>query len=191
MLSPRHNEFLDAARECIQDVGWSRATLTDVARRADVSRMTIYRAWPDMRTLVSDLITREWSEMVGAVPVPADAEPTAETIATVLLAAIREMRANPLLRRILEVDPEIVLPYLLERRGRSQQAILGFLAPLLAAGQAAGHVRPGDPELLARTVVLAAHGPALSAHTMTDPDGLQVADLDEAFVDLVARGIAR
>ena len=53
MSSLRHNEepqagYLDAARACILDVGWRRTTLTEVARRAGVSRMTIYRAWPDM-----------------------------------------------------------------------------------------------------------------------------------------------
>ena len=35
--------YLDAAREAILAVGWSRTTLTDIARRAGVSRMTIYR----------------------------------------------------------------------------------------------------------------------------------------------------
>ena len=33
--------------------GVRRTTLTDVARRAGVSRMTIYRRWPDVRTLVA------------------------------------------------------------------------------------------------------------------------------------------
>ena len=41
MTSIRHNTYLDAARDCILDVGWKRTTLTDVARRAGVSRMTI------------------------------------------------------------------------------------------------------------------------------------------------------
>ena len=61
MTSLRHNEpeagsaadlALDAARESILAVGWSRTTLTDVARRAGVSRMTIYRKWPDMGALL-------------------------------------------------------------------------------------------------------------------------------------------
>ena len=44
--SPRDG-YLDAARACILDVGWRRTTLTEVARRAGVSRMTIYRTWPE------------------------------------------------------------------------------------------------------------------------------------------------
>ncbi len=56
--------YLDAARDCILDVGWRRTTLTEVARRAGVSRMTIYRTWGDMPTLLGDLMTREWAGVV-------------------------------------------------------------------------------------------------------------------------------
>ena len=70
MASLRNNTeaeaaYLDAARASILDVGWRRATLTDVARRAGVSRMTIYRTWSDMPTLLGDLMTREWSHVVS------------------------------------------------------------------------------------------------------------------------------
>src|SRR3954465_5779832 len=76
MTSLRHNDtetaptreprdaYLDAARDCILDVGWRRTTLTEVARRAGVSRMTIYRTWADMPTLLGDLMTREWAGVV-------------------------------------------------------------------------------------------------------------------------------
>src|SRR5215218_11101347 len=76
MSSHRHNPsgiehgprdgYLDAARACILDVGWRRTTLTEVARRAGVSRMTIYRAWSDMPQLLGDLMTREWGALVAA-----------------------------------------------------------------------------------------------------------------------------
>nr|MDT0664439.1 helix-turn-helix domain-containing protein [Micromonospora sp. DSM 115978] len=43
--------MLDAAEASLLAVGVRRTTLTDVARRAGVSRMTLYRRWPDLRTL--------------------------------------------------------------------------------------------------------------------------------------------
>ena len=70
--------------------------------------------------------------------------------------------------RIVELDPELLLPYLLSRRGRSQQAILDLVADQLRAGQAAGEVRDADPDVLARALLLATHGFVLSAHTMVD-----------------------
>ena len=50
--------LLDAARECVLRVGLRRTTLTDVASQAGVSRMTMYRRWPDMKSLVGDLMTQ-------------------------------------------------------------------------------------------------------------------------------------
>ncbi|RYP83880.1 TetR/AcrR family transcriptional regulator [Nocardioides guangzhouensis] len=187
MTSDRHNGYLDAARDCILDVGWKRTTLTDVARRAGVSRMTIYRAWPDMQTLLADLMTREWAGVATAVPEGEDVDP--DRIATGVVAAVRALRANPLFRRILDVDPELVVPYLLDRRGRSQDLILDALAARVTAGQDQGRLRAGDPVLLARTVLLAAHGFALSAHTMAD-GGLTEAELDDELGRFLARGLA-
>ena len=73
--------YLDAARDCVLDVGWRRTTLTEVARRSGVSRMTIYRTWSDMPTLLADLMTREWGEVVAATLTAEE-----ETIAAELIA---------------------------------------------------------------------------------------------------------
>src|SRR3546814_3306151 len=96
MTSTRHNDYLEADRSSSREVGCKGTTLTDVARRADVSRMTIYRAWPDMQTLMADLMTREWTTVVAAVPTPLDQEPTPERIAAGIVAAIDALRANTL-----------------------------------------------------------------------------------------------
>ena len=189
MTSDRHNGYLDAARDCILDVGWKRTTLTDVARRAGVSRMTIYRAWPDMQTLLADLMTREWAGVATAVPEDDGEGVDADRIATGVVSAVRALRANPLFRRILDVDPELVVPYLLDRRGRSQDLILDVLATRVATGQEQGTLRAGDPVLLARTVLLSAHGFVLSAHTMAD-GGLTEEELDDELGRLLARGLA-
>jgi len=183
---------LDAARESILAVGWRRTTLTEVARRAGVSRMTMYRRWPDMQTLLSDLMTREWA---GVVADAADARtaPDAAGIAAEVVATAAALRANPLFRRIVEVDPELLLPYLLDRRGRTQDTVLELVASAVAEGQRTGAVRDGDPTLLARIVVLAAHGHVLSAHTMTgtpDSPGPTVAELDAELRALVERYLA-
>src|SRR6187200_1047027 len=97
--------LLDAARESIVAVGWRRSTLTDVARRAGVSRMTIYRRWPDMQTLLGDLMTREWSGLVGhggsaAGPLTRLADRVASTVAA--------LRDNELFAKIVHVDPELL-----------------------------------------------------------------------------------
>jgi AcrR family transcriptional regulator len=198
MTSLRHNEdpqsaYLDAARACILDVGWRRTTLTEVARRAGVSRMTIYRAWPDMPTVLGDLMTREWGEVVARAVGEADAalpgEPTAaDRLVAELVATTRALRENELFVRIVELDAELLLPYLLTRRGRSQQAIAELTAGRIEEGQADGSIRAGSPVAMARALLLVAHGFVLSAHTMVD-DEVSEDDLDAELEQVVRRAV--
>jgi AcrR family transcriptional regulator len=197
MTSRRHNAeesagsaYLDAARACILDVGWRRTTLTEVARRAGVSRMTIYRAWPDMPSVLGDLMTREWAQVVAAAVAEADATlpvqaTVAERMVAEIVATVVALRDNELFVRIVELDPELLLPYLLTRRGRSQQAIADLTVDRIREGQADGSVRAGDPVAMSRALLLAAHGFVLSAHTMIDDD------LDEAGLDRELRTLLR
>ena len=198
MTSLRHNSgspaapadaYLDAARACILDVGWRRTTLTEVARRAGVSRMTIYRTWADMPTLLADLMTREWTGLVATtVGTSTAADPLARLVDDVV-ATIAALRENELFVRIVELDPELVLPYLLSRRGRSQQLIIDLLGARLREAQAAGSMRDGDPVAMARGMVLAAHGFVLSAHTMVDGD-VSADALDAELRTLLTRGLS-
>jgi AcrR family transcriptional regulator len=202
MSSLRHNDvadpasaYLDAARACILDVGWRRTTLTEVARRAGVSRMTIYRAWPDMPSVLGDLMTREWSEVVARAVQRADAalpgEPTAaDRLVAEVVATTGALRENELFVRIVELDAELLLPYLLTRRGRSQQAIADLTAGRIREGQAEGSIRAGSPVAMSRALLLAAHGFVLSAHTMVD-DEVGEDDLDAELEQLVRRAVAR
>jgi AcrR family transcriptional regulator len=187
MTSLRHNNvdrpeprdlYLDAARDCILDVGWRRTTLTEVARRAGVSRMTIYRTWADMPTLLADLMTREWAGVVAATVADEDPRtPAVERLVGDVVGTVRAMRDNELFVRIVDLDPELILPYLFARRGRSQDAVLELTVAALREAQAAGQARAGNPVAMARAMALAAHGFVLSAHTMVD-DEVTLDDLD-------------
>ena len=184
--SPR-DAYLDAARACILDVGWRRTTLTEVARRAGVSRMTIYRTWPDMPQLLGDLMTREWSAVVAEAMAGQAADLCAvERLVGSITGTVRALRDNELFVRIVELDPELILPYLLSRRGRSQDLILALTEEAIADGQDAGEVRAGDPTAMARALLLTAHGFVLSVHTMVDDDVTE-AQLDDQLATLLTR----
>jgi len=161
--------LLDATRDCLLAVGWRRTTLTEVARRAGVSRMTMYRRWPDMQTLMADLMTREWSTIGTHAQLLADGEtPTAADVGGAVVDAANALRDNPLFRKIVDVDPELLLTYLIDRRGRTQDALLQVLEARIRDGQVAGSIRAGDPAAMARSVVLSVHGFVISAATMAD-----------------------
>src|SRR3954467_3340348 len=151
--------YLDAARDCILDVGWRRTTLTEVARRAGVSRMTIYRTWADMPQLLADLMTREWGGVVAESLAAEDpAAPTVDRLVGDIVGTVQRLRENELFLRIVELDPELLLPYRRSRRGRWQDAILDLTVRAIADGQAEGAVRRGNPVAIARGLLLAAHG---------------------------------
>ncbi|MET8246383.1 TetR/AcrR family transcriptional regulator [Streptomyces sp. NPDC005202] len=176
MTPIRHNTsdsdpVLDAVRDCVLAVGVRRTTLTDVARRAGVSRMTLYRRWPDVRSLVGDLMTREWVAVAtGSMPERRPETDARTLIVDGLVAGVEAFRAHPLFRKIVDVDPELLLPYVLDRRGASQEALLGLLADALREGHADGSVRPGHPQRQARSLLLIVQSFTLSLRTMTDED---------------------
>lgn len=186
--------LLDAARTSILAVGWRRTTLTDVARRAGVSRMTLYRRWPDMQTLLADLLVREWGGLIDTALIddalldPDVAEASGlQRLSRGVVATVAALRDNPLFVKIVEVDPELLLPYLLDRLGRNQEHVLDLLASAIRLGQADGSVRAGDADLLARSLLLAVQGSVLSTRTM--PDSLRD-PMDAELALLVERYLA-
>jgi AcrR family transcriptional regulator len=157
---PATDPLLDAARACVLAVGVRRTTLTDVARRAGVSRMTVYRRFPDVTALLQALMTREF----GALIVDDDGDGSVrERFVRSTIAGCARLVDDPLFRRILGVDPELVLPYFTQRYGAFQRAVLATLAERLRAGMAEGSVRETDPEVLAAAVESALRGYVLSA----------------------------
>ncbi|MDQ4053386.1 MAG: TetR/AcrR family transcriptional regulator [Actinomycetota bacterium] len=183
------DDYLDAARACILDVGWRRTTLTEVARRAGVSRMTIYRTWSDMQQLLGDLMTREWSGVVQAAVADQDGTSSAvDRLIAGIVSTVRVLRDNELFVRIVELDPELILPYLLSRRGRSQDLILALTVDAIRAGQEAGEIRAGNTTAIARGLLLAAHGFVLSTHTMVDDEVTEV-ELDQELGVLLRQGL--
>jgi hypothetical protein len=70
--------------------------------------------------------------------------------------AARRLHEDPLFDRLLDVDPELLLPYVTVRLGGMQRLAIAGLAAELEGGD--GSVRDGDPETLARGIELMARG---------------------------------
>jgi AcrR family transcriptional regulator len=147
---------LDATRAEVLAVGVRRATLTDVARRAGVSRMTLYRLVPDVTTLILDVISREFTALLVDAERVAHRRRTARArIVATAVEVARRLPDEPLLRRVLDVDPQLLVPYLTDRLGHTQLAAIDYVSRALADGFADGSVRKGDPKVIATTLVVA------------------------------------
>jgi AcrR family transcriptional regulator len=186
--------ILDAATECVLAFGVRRTSLSDVARRAGVSRPTVYRRWPDRQALVADVMTREFSAVFAATAavVPAGLTVREQAVAQ-FLAVVRELRVHPLLTKIIQADPELLQPYIFDRLGASQRMALGFIAERIAEGQQDGSIRAGDATAMAVTVLLSVQSLVFSGRTtsgLVPPDELdaQAALLIEAYLRPAATG---
>jgi AcrR family transcriptional regulator len=151
--------LLDAAHAEVLAHGIRRTTASDIARRAGVSRQTLYRYWPDVQALLAALVTRELFAVVprGATAVSLD------ELSGGLVETADRIRALPLVDRLRETDPELFARYILDRLGTSQRGIHRELAARIAAGQSAGFVRPGEPDRLAAMLLLIAQSAVQSA----------------------------
>ncbi|HYF25250.1 MAG TPA: helix-turn-helix domain-containing protein [Baekduia sp.] len=166
-IDPRDEMVLDAARECVLAVGVRRTTAADIARRAGISRMTLYRRFPDVASVVQALMTRQFGGLLLQARDEAAGLPTArKRVAATMVRLLELLDGDPVLRRILDVDPELMLPYIVERPGAFQRAGIEALAAELREGMRDGSVRLGDAAVMAATVELAgrAHVLAAGAH---------------------------
>jgi AcrR family transcriptional regulator len=126
--------------------------------------MTLYRRWGDVDRLVRDLMTREFQTVfAGLATAPRDRD---ELVAAVV-GAVSALRDQPLFTRVLDVDPDLLRPYLTDRLGSTQHAAAAVLAAALRTGQAGGWIRGGDPDRLAYAVLLLVQSFAVSARTVT------------------------
>jgi AcrR family transcriptional regulator len=161
-------QVLDAVAESVRAVGVRRTTMAEIARRADLSRSTLYTHFADVREATAALLTRELLTLLAAAT--ADREDVDEDVldgrhrlvGRALLLA-RVVPDDPLIERILELDGELLVPYLVHRLGSSQRAILDAVTDLVAEGQSDGSIRSGDPAAIAFTVFLVAQAFVISA----------------------------
>jgi AcrR family transcriptional regulator len=142
--------ILDAALAEVLAHGIRRTTASDIARRAEVSRQTLYRYWPDVQALLAALVTRE---LFAVVPRGGTAA-SLDDFADELVETADRIRSLPLLDRLRETDSELFSRYILERLGTSQRGIHREIAARVTAGQDDGFIRAGEPERFAAMLLL-------------------------------------
>ena len=179
--------ILDATRASVLDFGVRRTTLTDVARRAGVSRMTVYRRYPDVDSVLRDLMTRELAALMEDVAGGVDAPDGRGLVVARLIAVVRALREQPLLRKVIDAEPELLLPYVLGRMGSTQRLARANIARDVAEGQVDGSIRDGDPRLIAHALLLTAQSFVLSGDTAEDIAPGALFDQLERLVDAALR----
>jgi AcrR family transcriptional regulator len=167
------DRILTAAESCVQDFGLDRVTVAEIARRARVSRPTVYRRWPDVQGILAAMFTRR---VIGILREAPGGAAEREAIVDRSVAAVARLRHDPLVDAGLRFAPEMTLRYLSERLGPGQLALIEMLAVDLKTAQAGGSVRAGDARQMAAMMMLIAQSAVQSA-------GMVAPILDETALD--------
>jgi hypothetical protein len=111
--------------------------------------------------------------LADAVAANAQLPTVRERVAQSATDGVMRLSGHSLFLRLLDVDPELLLPYVVQRHGAFQHLVLDAFVALLAEGMEEGSVRRTDPAALATALELCLRGWVLAARA-DDPDGLRL-----------------
>ena len=176
--------LLEGAMRAVARHGLAKLSMRDVSRYAGVSRATAYRYFPDTEAVLRALGRREAQRFEQQVWEALEkAPPGRERLAVVLDFVDRLAREHPLIQRLPETDPGLVLTSLRERFPEIRAAIARLLGPALAETEL---VRSGalDAERLAGWAARV----LISLFLFPEPPSRRAPEDLAALFELLARG---
>jgi len=168
--------IVEAAYACVARHGVAKTTVEDVAKEAGMSRATVYRAFPGGRDEVInatvawatlDFFGRLYERIRGAASLE-------EVMERGIMFAHRSIVEHEVLQRVMQTEPDKLLPILTVESIRIREGIAAVLSPYLQErGLAAGVDLHDAADFLARMVLSYISAPG--RWDLDDPD--QVARL--------------
>ena len=175
-----HDRLLEATYRCVERFGLGKTTIDDVVKESGVSRATIYRQFAGGRDeLLLETVGWELANYFNRLADHVRDAPTlAELLRRGLAYAYRSIAEHAVLRKMMDTEPERLLPLLTTESTKSLPFIADFLLPYLRREADAGRLRPGvdigrAAEYLARSILSLIGAPG--RWDLGDP--AQVADL--------------
>lgn len=172
----RPDEVLDAALAVFVEKGFAATKVDDIARRAGISKGTVYLYFASKEALIEGIVRRAVSPIAeGAVAHMSAFEGDPRLPISMLLHRVAQRITEPanlavpkLVMREALTFPAIAQMY----RTSVLDAVVPALTGLLARGMAEGHFRPLDPELTVRSII----GPVIAHVLLSEVFGLRPAD---------------
>ncbi len=134
MTDDVRTRILRAAVTCVGRYGLSKTSLEDVAREADVGRATVYRYFEGGRDeLLAETISFEVATFFRRLALEVDDTPDFPTrLEKGLLFAHRAVLEHEVLQKVLDTEPERLLPHLTTAGPLILLSLAAYLEPLLA-----------------------------------------------------------
>ncbi|MFB4298814.1 TetR/AcrR family transcriptional regulator [Actinomadura sp. NTSP31] len=145
-----HARILDAAAACLTEGGFSsNRMLSAIARRAGVSRPTLYKYGGTLDEIKEALIERELTAYLAeAVPIIDAARWDADYVSDLLAFLIGRARAHPLLSAAVRDVPDMVLPWFTVRADITVARVTALAAPVVQQKIDRGELPPVDVPVL-------------------------------------------
>jgi AcrR family transcriptional regulator len=155
-MDDARQRIVEAAYTCVARRGVAKTTIEDVAREAGMSRATVYRAFPGGRDEVINA-TVAWATLDFFGRLYERIESSAsleEMMERGIMFAYRSIVEHEVLQRVMQTEPDKLLPILTVESNRIRAGIAVVLAPYLEQRGLAPGVDPGDAaDFLARMIL--------------------------------------
>jgi AcrR family transcriptional regulator len=179
VLDEPRERVLAATYACVARFGMGKTTVEDVVKESGVSRASIYRLFPGGKDqLLRETVGWEMNHFFGRLAEAVyDAPDFASLLEEGLVFAHRSIQEHEVLRKVLETEPERLLPLITVEQHRVLDFITAFLLPYLEREHRAGRVRPGvdleaATEYVARLVLSLIGSPG--RWDMDDPEQVRI-----------------
>lgn len=147
-------QILDATVEQLALSGFQRLALEDVARRAGIARVTLYRRFGSRDALLEAMAVRETQRFLEALATAAvEQGPLEDRGVEAFVVGLRFMRAHPVARRAIDAEREAIIEYLEADGAHLLTMSRDFVAGALRAEGLAGRHAPELAETLVRIFV--------------------------------------
>ncbi|HEY9312647.1 TetR/AcrR family transcriptional regulator [Williamsia sp.] len=166
--------LLDAAYEQFCRRGIQRSSMDDVAKRAGMSRITVYRRFATKDELIEHVILREFRRYYDQFQIDMKcAETATDRLVVGFVGSLLAFRSNPLIGGLIAAEPNLLAGSMVGDDGRTLAAVRQFVAGQLRREQRARNIPDGlDTDLVAEVMV------RISASFLTTRS--HVVDLDSA-----------
>jgi AcrR family transcriptional regulator len=125
--------LLQATYDCVARWGLAKTTVEDAAREAGVSRATVYRYFPGGRDeLIGAVVGWEFARFfLRLYEEVQNAGSLEEVMERALVFAHNAVVEHEVLQRILQTEPEILLPRFTVEANETHRLVAAFLVPYL------------------------------------------------------------
>ncbi len=192
----RPEEILEAALQVFDAQGYARTRLEDVARKAGVSKGTLYLYFDSKEELFREVVRATKGEaLAGAEAIMEQFQGTTREALTLLMQRMWSHMNDPRhasISRLVQTEikgfPELARFYAEEVVFRARRMLEG----VLARGVTRGEVRPEQARFAARAIPALAIQLSIPTcfHQAHDPDPLSNEALVAGAIDLVLNGVS-